>query len=337
VYAEENEELRMEASRETLGNGGLTQAPWKYRALAAIGRLYPFSSGSAQVAHSKLFERVAKPESAVAWCPGPGGAMLVPLNDFVGRCIYFTGDYDRKISWLCRRVVRRGDVVFDIGANMGVVTLLLARCVGPTGIVHAFEPNPRVGELLTRSASMNGLMNIELHGIALGSRSTTLELNIPRDNAGQGSFIYHKKKSNCDTVSVPVRRLSEVVGEQGITNIRLIKIDVEGFESEVLLGATEILETVRPDLILFETNETVDIPFFQRPVVQILRKAEYRFMALPKSLLSIRVVPIEVERHHSSPSHDIVAVAAEKYLEISSTLCSPKSSTRCRSAQTPAP
>jgi FkbM family methyltransferase len=320
VYAEENKELRMEASSETLRNGGLTRAPWKYQALAAVGRLYPFYSGSAQVAHSKLFGRVAKPESAVAWCPGPGGAMLVPLNDFVGRCIYFTGDYDRKISWLCRRTVRLGDVVFDIGANMGVVSLLLARCVGPTGIVHAFEPNPRVGELLTKSASMNGFTNIKLHGIALGSGSGSLELNIPRDNAGQGSFIYHKNKSHCDTIKVPVRRLSEVVGEQGITNVRLIKIDVEGFESEVLLGATEILETVRPNLILFETNETVDIPFFQRPVVQILRKADYRFMALPKSVLSMSVVPIDVERHDRAPSHDILAVAAEKYLEISSAL-----------------
>jgi hypothetical protein len=167
---------------------------------------------------------------------------------------------------------------------------------------------------------MNGFMNIRLQGIALGSRSGNFELNVPRDNAGQGSFIYHKNRSHCDTINVPVRRLSEVVSEQGITNIRLIKIDVEGFESEVLLGATELLETVRPDLILFETNETLEIPFFQRPVVQILRKADYRFMALPKSVLSVSLVPIDIERQGHSPSHDILAVAAEKYLEISSAL-----------------
>jgi FkbM family methyltransferase len=310
----------MEATSETFGNGGVPRAPWKYRALAALGRLYPFYSGSAQVAHSKLFRRVAKPESALAYCRGPGGAMLVPLNDFVGRCIYFTGDYDRKISWLCRQTVRRGDVVLDIGANMGVVTLLLARCVGPSGIVHAFEPNPRMGELLTQSASMNGFMNIKLHRIALGSRSGSLELNIPRDNAGEGSFIYHKKRSQCDMIKVPVRRLSEVISEQGITNVRLIKIDVEGFESEVLLGATEILENVRPDLILFEAHETLDIPFFQRPVVQILRRADYRFMALPKSVFSMSLVPIDVQRHDQAPSHDILAVTAVKYPEIFSAL-----------------
>jgi FkbM family methyltransferase len=310
----------MEASGETVGNGGLPRASWKYQALAAIGRLYPFYSGSAQVAHSKLFGSIAKPEDVVAWCRGPGGAMLVPLNDFVGRCIYFTGDYDRKISWLCRRTVRRGDVVLDIGANIGVVTLLLARCVGPSGIVHAFEPNARVRELLAKSASMNGFTNIKLHGIALGSQPGSFEFNIPRDNAGQGSFIYHKNKADCDTIKVPVRRLSEVAGEQGITKVRLIKIDVEGFESEVLLGATETLQTVRPDLILFETNETVDVPFSQRPVVKILRMADYRFMALPKSVLSVGVVPIDVEQHDHSPSHDVLAIAAEKYLEISSAL-----------------
>jgi len=308
----------MEAASDTLGTRAMPRAPWKYQALAAVGRLYPFYSGSAQVAHSKLFGSVAKPESALAWCRGPGGTMLVPLNDFVGRCIYFTGDYDRKISWLCRRTVRLGDVVLDVGANIGVVTLLLARCVGPSGTVHAFEPNPRAGELLSRSASANGFMNIKCHGIALGSRPGSFELNIPRDNAGQGSLIYHKNRSECDTIEVPV--LSTIVGEQGITSIRLIKIDVEGFESEVLLGATEILHTVRPHLILFETNDTIDVPFFQRSAVQILQKADYRFMALPKSVMSASAVPIDVERHDHSPSHDILAVAAEKYLEISSAL-----------------
>ena len=310
----------MNPSMWNRGADALARAPWNYSALAAIGRLYPFYSGSARVAHSKVFETLAKPKNTVAWCRGPAGPMLVPLNDFVGRCIYFTGDYDRKISWLCRRIVRSGDVVFDIGANMGVVTLPLARCVGTTGVVHAFEPNPRVGGLLTQSAAANGFKNIKLHQIALGARPEMLNLNIPRDNAGQGSFIYHKDSTDCDSVRVPVRSLSEVATEQRVKEIRFMKIDVEGFESEVLFGATEILESVRPHFILFEANEVLATPFFRLPAVQILQKAGYRLLALPKSMLSMRVVPIDVQRQDHSPSHDILAVPNENYSQVTNLL-----------------
>ena len=243
--------------------------------------------------------------------------MLVPLDDFVGRCIYFTGNYDRKISSLCRRIVRPGDTVLDIGANMGVVALHLARLVGPNGVVHAFEPNPRMAELLTQSASKNGFENIRLHSTALGSSSAVLELHIPRDNAGQGSFIYHKDDFDHFVVHAPVCTLTEIVKELRINAIRLIKIDVEGFENEVLLGGKDVLNTLRPEFILLEANEYMTASFSSVPVVQTLRQAGYLFMTIPKTMLSTRVARVDVNSNKHSPTHDILAIPEEKYEEFS--------------------
>ncbi len=256
---------------------------------------------------------LAKPRRALSWCPAPGGTMLVPLDDFVGRCIYFTGDYDRKISALCDRIVKPGDTVLDIGANLGVVALNLARLVGSNGAVHAFEPNPRMRSLLTKSIARNKYAHVHVHPTAVGSQNGVLELHIPPNNAGQGSFVYHKDLPEHDVVQAPVRTLSEVVQERGIDRIRLIKIDVEGFENEVLLGGMQVLETMRPDFLFLETNEACAVPLSQLPVVQTLQRARYRMLAIPRTMLAPSVVAIDVNLLEQSPSHDIVAVPEEKY------------------------
>jgi FkbM family methyltransferase len=243
--------------------------------------------------------------------------MLVPLDDFVGRCIYFTGDYDRKISALCGRIVKPGDTVLDIGANLGVVALNLARLAGPKGVVHAFEPNPRMRSLLAKSIARNKYEHLHLHPMALGTQNEMLELHIPRNNAGQGSFIYHKDVVGHDVVQTPVRTLNEVVREQGIGRIRLIKIDVDGFENEVLLGGMEVLETMRPDFLLLETNEACAAPLKQLPVVRTLQRARYRMMAIPKTMLAPSVVAVDANLRGQSPSHDIVAVPEERYEQFS--------------------
>jgi hypothetical protein len=98
------------------------------QSIAWIGRFYPFYSGNFSLVNSTRLYRYGR-RSELAWCPSPGGPILIPLNDDVGRCIYLTGDYDRKITWLCRRILRQGDTALDLGA-IGVVTLAMAKFVG---------------------------------------------------------------------------------------------------------------------------------------------------------------------------------------------------------------
>ena len=132
------------------------------------------------------------------------------------------------------RYLRAGDIVADVGANIGDVAIVCARTVGPRGTVHAFEPHPRVFGWLGQNVELNRLENVQLTNAALGERDGALDVsNDRRDDmnrllpAGGG-------------ISVPVRRLDDLL--EGAERIDLLKIDVEGFELFVLRGAPRVLE-----------------------------------------------------------------------------------------------
>jgi FkbM family methyltransferase len=283
----------------------------RIEALAKLGRLYPFYSGNFSLVNSPRMKQFVRTPSDLAWCPSPGGPILVPLDDEVGRCIYFTGDYDRKITWICQKLLRPGDTAIDIGANLGVVTLAMARFVGPSGFVHAFEPNPRMQAFLDQSVNKT-YRNVTLHKIALGSKETELVLQVPPINFGAGSFVNYRNAHHTEGVLCKVRRLSDVAKECRISSVGLIKIDVEGFEGEVLSGASDMISNIRPRAIIFETNEITATPFPERATVRILSKLDYRFLAIPKALIKMGVSEFDAGSH-DAPSHDVLAVPTENY------------------------
>src|SRR4051794_21078352 len=150
--------------------------------LAKILRYYPLYSGAGTLANSKLVATLAGTSRESVWCPTSGGDVLAPLYDHVGRAAYYCGDLDPKISWVCKKLVNLGDTVCDIGANIGIVTLLLSRLVGSAGKVFAFEPNPTCFEALSAAIIRNGMTNVESQPIALGSKTEERDLSIPSDN-----------------------------------------------------------------------------------------------------------------------------------------------------------
>src|SRR5438309_10284473 len=152
--------------------------------LATLLRRYPLYSGAGTLANSKLVATLAGTSRESVWCPTSGGDVLAPLHDYVGRAAFYCGDLDPKISWVCKKLERPGEAVCDIGANIGIVTLLLSRLVGNTGKVFAFEPNPTCYEPLVAAIARNRMTNVEAHLIALGSKTEERDLSIPLDNAG---------------------------------------------------------------------------------------------------------------------------------------------------------
>jgi FkbM family methyltransferase len=266
--------------------------------IARIARLYPFMSGNFTLVNYSRFSRLFPASPRLAWCPSPGGPILVPLNDAVGRCIYFTGDYDRKITWLCRKILKPGDIALDIGANLGVVTLAMARAVGPVGHVHSFEPNPILYPILDQSISRS-TGNITLHKFALGSRSREMFLSVPGENIGAASLA---RLSGATTVKCEVRKLDDIV----TTRVRLIKLDVEGFENEVLIGANRVLTSMFPFIIL-ETNEHLNRPFKTYPAIRTLLDVGYRIFGIPKAMFSMKLFRADMDDLYP-PSHDVLAV-----------------------------
>lgn len=278
--------------------------------VAMITRRYPFVSGRGTLANSKLVRTLSGSTSEETWARTAGGLVRAPLDDYVGRAAYFTGDLDPKITWICRRLVRPGDTAVDIGANIGIVSLLLAKLVGPSGRLHCFEPNPRMQRLLQSSLERNGVTNATIHRIALGSAEAQLELFVPAVNAGAASLLPARAKGAAQTLTVPVRPLSAVLSEHGIERIHFVKIDVEGFEAEVLRGACELLESnQRPGAILFELNSGSHGSYADEPTIVLLREFGYRFFAVPWALTRVRVEPLDLTRRSGTVGHDVLAVS----------------------------
>jgi len=289
--------------------------------VAGILRAYPFFSGGGTLANHPLVQALAGSSAERAWARVPGGEVLAPLDDYVGRAAFYAGDLDRKITWLCSRIVRPGDTVLDVGANIGLTTLSLSSRVGPTGSVHAFEPNPALVELLERSLHHNRVSNVRLYPVALGSAAGRLELRIPQTNAGAASLTRNRDARDCRVVSVPVRTLAEVMKEQGVGAIRLIKIDVEGFELQVLQGALEVLRSQPPAAILFELNEHSTPEIGDEPLIRLLSDHGYGFFDVPRGFARVRVRRFYPKRSKAPRGHDLVASPlGDRYEEIARAL-----------------
>src|SRR5689334_609731 len=127
--------------------------------VAALTRLYPFYSGCGTFANLPLIQALVGRSAEKVWTRVPGGEVLASLNDYVGRAAFYAGDLDRKITWICRQIVKPGDTVIDVGANIGIVTVWLSHLVGPHGKVHAFEPNPYLQSTLHRAVERNRISN----------------------------------------------------------------------------------------------------------------------------------------------------------------------------------
>ena len=145
---------------------------------------------------------------------------------------------------LLRYLVNPAKTSVDAGANKGVYTYFLAKL---SRHVYAYEPNPKIFRLLRRSV---GWPNVTLRPIALSDATGEDRLIVPRRKAGYSNQLatLRKDKFTGEVLQVPVetRRLDD----EDVGDVGFIKIDVEGFERNVLLGAARTLEKARPTLLV---------------------------------------------------------------------------------------
>jgi hypothetical protein len=105
------------------------------------------------------------------------GFFFVLKNDaYIGRALIEYGEWTESEIDILLQVLRPGDHVLDIGANIGSHTVPLAKRIGPHGLIHCFEPQPAVFQLLAANALMNGLANVRLYHAAVGRSAGTIRM-----------------------------------------------------------------------------------------------------------------------------------------------------------------
>lgn len=159
--------------------------------------------------------------------------------------------YEPEVIGAIVNFVRPGDVCIDAGANIGYHTLLMAKFAGPNGKVLAFEPDPDCKEKLRRNFALNDVDDICEHiPAALWSANSEAAIFYVNE-CGYGSFLKFRNADQTETI-VKALALDNIIRD-GVA-IRLIKIDCEGAEQEILKGANRLLRSERVDAIIAEFN-----------------------------------------------------------------------------------
>jgi FkbM family methyltransferase len=194
------------------------------------------------------------------------GAMAYPTTDaHVGRSLDTYGEWAESELQLLGALIKPGDVVVDVGANLGTHAVFFAQKVGPGGAVFAFEPQRLMHQLLNTNATLNGLTSLRaIHG-AVGA--TPGALVVPDiDYSAPGNFGGLRLGDWKQGETVPVFTLDAL----GLRKCALLKIDVEGMEGAVLDGARAFIAGTKP-VIFFEHNAIGGAP----EVIERLLKHEY--------------------------------------------------------------
>ncbi len=184
------------------------------------------------------------------------GPMLVNRNDqYIGQSFIKYGEYSYGEIELFDAWVRPGDIVVEVGANIGAFTVAFSRMVGPDGVVLAFEPQRLVFQLLCANVALQQCTNVTAQQQALGPVRGVARIPMAEPRAVQnfgGVAVITEEVPGGRSDMVP----QEMLDSWSLPECRFIKIDVEGMEAAVLAGAQATLKRCRP--ILYVENDRED-------------------------------------------------------------------------------
>lgn len=167
--------------------------------------------------------------------------------------------HEHNTSLAFLELLRPGDTVVDVGANIGYYSLLSFAAMRGTGRILSFEPNPVVFSRLARNIALNQASCVTAFNVAASSRTGVAEILMSEGDSGLSRLIGTGDEgkppagpiASCATV-----RLDDIVADMGIETIRILKMDVEGHEAEVIRGAGGLLVRRVPEYVVCEINRS---------------------------------------------------------------------------------
>ncbi len=162
---------------------------------------------------------------------------------------YLVGTAEPHLQKTITKYVKSGDTVYDIGANIGYVSLSLAKQVGPKGSVIAFEPLPRNVDLLRKNIEINKLSNITLLDLAASDKCGEAVIRLA-ENPSTASMVWHRNNPSATEIVVRAIAIDDLVKAGELNYPRFVKIDVEGAEGAVLRGMRRTITSSQPVLFV---------------------------------------------------------------------------------------
>ncbi len=244
-----------------------------------LKRVYRFRQAARRRGIARLFARRRKAallsEFARLW---RGGYVLTVEGDLAFLPTPLDSDGERVLLYGWRvpppalAFAPAGGVAIDVGANLGEWAVPLAKAVGPQGRLLAIEANPPIANALAATLRINRLTHASVLALALSDQDGSGTLSVDPAHTG----LSRLSAADANGIAVPLRRLDDIVVEQGLSRLDLVKIDVEGHERQVLAGAAETLSRLRPAIIFETGHETAED---RAAIAALLGRLDYDIVA----------------------------------------------------------
>ncbi len=182
-----------------------------------------------------------------------GGEFLLHPYYLIDRHIIAFGAYEAPLQRFIDRNLKPGMVCMDVGANIGVISINLARKVAPTGHVYAFEPVPPLVRRLEANIRLNGHESVtSVHEVGLsGENGRAIIRYAPPEklNQGRASLVNWDEALTLQT-EIDTRTIDRFVEDEGIRQIDFVKVDIQGGEMALLEGGARTFSELSPDLLI---------------------------------------------------------------------------------------
>lgn len=252
---DEPRRLRTSFLLETIaGSRVARQAYFLFRHVPVVNRLLHFCLNEAFPTGRRIWFQVPRGHGKGLWI------LVDPRFD----PDYFTGGHEAWVQDLLKKRLKPGECFYDVGAHIGFLSLIAARLVGPTGLVTAFEPDVANLAILRANCGRNEIFHLNIIAAAVWDSSG--ELAFARGDKASSRMegrVIDQKDDKSDVVNVTAISLDDFVLKDSRRPPHFLKIDVEGGESRVLLGATQVLKQCRP-LLLCEVHDLTRVEELQR-------------------------------------------------------------------------
>ncbi len=200
-----------------------------------------------------------------------------------------------------QKMIRKGDVVIDLGAHIGYYTLLFANLVGKTGRVIAFEPEPTNYELLEKNLKINGYKNVVLVNKAVSSKTGKNTLHLDEINT-TGHTLFNTKEDQT-SIEIDSISLDDYFKDYG-GKINFVKMDIEGEEPEAIKGMCSILRRRNGIKIMTEFNPWLLEKNGKNPeeYIQLLEKFDFNIYEIDTE--DKRLIPFSFEKSLKIPQSE---------------------------------
>lgn len=225
-----------------------------------VGLLPPVESALVRLALNRtvgnFFAKAAPnnyqyPKNTIRVCERGGIRYALDISDYMQYCIYFGIEIEPREALY--GLVKNGTTVIDVGTNIGETLLNFAK-INRDGLNMGYEPVAYLFEAASANIELNDLSNIRLENLALSDSEAELVYNIVNDNNSGGIYLSTSSKNGDLSQKVAVTTLDKYVSVNNLEDISLLKIDVEGFEINVLRGALKTIDTFKPDIFVEVDN-----------------------------------------------------------------------------------